>query len=156
MSDLWAKAIQQTTNALSANDILPNEKLIGNILRVYASVLGLDCDTDEYREAVRRLRDMFLAKIPEGTTLTDNGETNWREWLPEMKQDGLVPQRWLHTSNTYRRNRTPTSFSFNHWISPRIGCSACSLTHGAITPPYGVKGSFWAMYNPARLVHTWH
>lgn len=28
MSDLWAKAIQQTTNALSANDILPNEKLI--------------------------------------------------------------------------------------------------------------------------------
>lgn len=26
MSDLWAKAIQQTTNALSANDILPNEK----------------------------------------------------------------------------------------------------------------------------------
>lgn len=27
MSDLWAKAIQQTTNALSANDILPNEKL---------------------------------------------------------------------------------------------------------------------------------
>ena len=95
MSDLWAKAIQQTTNALSANDILPNEKLIGNILRVYASVLGLDCDTDEYREAVRRLRDMFLAKIPEGTTLTDNGETNWREWLPEMKQDGLVPQRWF-------------------------------------------------------------
>ena len=95
MSDLWAKAIQQTTNALSANDILPNEKLIGNILRVYASVLGLDCDTDEYREAVRRLRDMFLAKIPEGTTLTENGETNWREWLPEMKQDGLVPQRWF-------------------------------------------------------------
>lgn len=38
MSDLWAKAIQQTTNALSANDILPNEKLNKNILRVYASV----------------------------------------------------------------------------------------------------------------------
>lgn len=93
MTDLWDEAIRRTMNALSSN-ALRDEGLIGEMLRVFASNLGLNCDTDEYANAVRQLRDMLLEKIPEGTTLTDNGETARREWLPELKP-GLDPQRWL-------------------------------------------------------------
>ena len=98
LSEQWVKVMQQTENALAVNAIEPNEQMIGSMLRVFAESDHLDCAGDEYREALRRLRDRFLQKIPEGTTLTDDQETAWRDWFPEVKNSKPLP-RW----NAYYR-----------------------------------------------------
>lgn len=95
MHELWDKAMQQTLAALSVNDLQPDEDLISNMLRAFAKSFGLDCETTEFHDAVRKLRAQFLEKIPEGTTLTDDGETTWKEWLPDMAASGQGSSRWL-------------------------------------------------------------
>lgn len=95
MTDLWNKAIQQAANSLAVNNNNPDEQSIGRMLSIYADLLGLDCSTNEYKDAVRKLRNKFLEKIDEGTTLIDNEESLREEWLPEMNQSGTIPHRWF-------------------------------------------------------------
>ena len=111
MADLWGKVIQQTMNALYAtvtNEEATDENLIGGILLSFARNEKLDRDSEGYRNAVREIQDKFLEKIPEGTTLTDNEDIRWQEWLPEMKSN-LTADRWL-SFRRYLQERKASEF----------------------------------------------